>query len=393
MFETVGAVLEQLTGSFKRLDIDNIDRFNHRYATLFFIFASVLVLVRMHVGELINCWAPAEFADNWVEYANSLCWISNTYYVPPSKHDILSPENRTEISYYQWVPFVLLIQAFMCYLPCTLWGVFNKSLGTNIKGIITEITHIDMMLDDKTRSTRFQQIARHFHRLFKSSQVYDRSGACGRLKNDLANRHRGCGRLFGNYLITLYIILKLAHVGNVLLQIYMLQVILGTNYTFYGFQVLHQLATEGSFDSSRHFPTITLCDFEIRSIGRTIPYSVQCTLPVNIFNEKIFITVWFVLCLLLLINSLSLVYWLSVTFTTNRRRYLKKMLKVANKYDRERDQAKLAYLSNQYLRQDGVFILRLIGTRLGDLAAYELVEKLWMTTSGPFRDHSKPQEV
>lgn len=393
IFEVTAPLCEHLIDRFKRLDIDNIDRLNHRYATLFFILASVLVIVRMYVGELINCWAPAQFEDHWVEYANSLCWVSNTYYVPPSELDIMSVENRTEIAYYQWVPLVLLTQALLFYIPCALWAVLNKSLGADIKRIITLLRQEENTNPNK-RGKVNQIIAQHLNRLFNVTMIYPKSGPCGRFKNQLIKSQIGCGKRCGNYLVTLYILLKLIHLANTFLQIYMLNYFLGTNYTFYGIEVLRQLASKGSYDASIHFPKVTLCDFEIRSFGRNIPYSVQCTLPVNIFNEKIFITVWFVLCLLLLVNLVSLVHWVWVIFSTNRRRFFKRLLKVAgDKYDRSRDQAKLSFFTNQYLRQDGHFIMRLIGTHLGDVAVVDLVEKLWIKSAERYKKIEKCRDV
>lgn len=392
IFEVVAPLCEHLMDNFKRLDIDNIDRLNHRYATLFFILASVVVIVRMYVGELINCWAPAQFADHWVAYANSLCWISNTYYVPPTEHDIMAAGNRTEIAYYQWVPLMLLAQALMFYIPCALWGVINKSLGADIKRIITLLRQEENM-NPENREKMCLVIAKHLHRLFNITNTYPKSGLMGRLKNRLIESQIGCGRRFGNFLVAFYILLKLMHLGNIGLQFYMLHFFLGTNYTFYGVEVLSQLVSDGSYDASRHFPKVTLCDFEIRTFGKNIPYSVQCTLPVNIFNEKIFIAIWFMLCLMLLVNFLSLVHWVWIIFNTNRRQYIKRLLKIAGSFNRTEHQGKLTHFTNIYLRQDGHFILRLIGTHLGDVAVIGLVDKLWTTSTKCYLDYKREREV
>ena len=67
--------------------------------------------------------ADAHFSDPWIEYANSYCWIKNTYYLP--QHEVIPREHehwkRDTLTYYQWVPLILLIQALFYYLPCMAW--------------------------------------------------------------------------------------------------------------------------------------------------------------------------------------------------------------------------------------------------------------------------------
>lgn len=59
------------------------------------------------------------------DYVQTYCWVTNTYYLPPHESLGLSSHRRSKetmkISYYQWVPFILMGQAFMFILPSMIW--------------------------------------------------------------------------------------------------------------------------------------------------------------------------------------------------------------------------------------------------------------------------------
>ena len=68
----------------------------------------------------------------------SYCWVKNTYWLPfeheiPKEHE---DEKRHEILYYQWVPFILLIQASMFYAPHAIWRALNSKSGVDSDNIL-----------------------------------------------------------------------------------------------------------------------------------------------------------------------------------------------------------------------------------------------------------------
>ena len=63
-------------------DDDWADRLSRRYLSATFAVLSVAVTTKQLVGEPISCWCPAYFTDSHRHYTNSICWISNTFYVP-----------------------------------------------------------------------------------------------------------------------------------------------------------------------------------------------------------------------------------------------------------------------------------------------------------------------
>lgn len=106
-----------------RNDDDAVDRLNHRYTVVFFVIFTAIVTTTQYVGDPIHCWCPAYFTGNHEEYTNNICWISYTYYLPQNVVAGQQTAIKQHLGYYQWVPIVLLIQAFLFYLPSLLWQV------------------------------------------------------------------------------------------------------------------------------------------------------------------------------------------------------------------------------------------------------------------------------
>ena len=151
LFEAVEP-MSQVVHVFNRYDEDAVDRMNHKYSTIVFVILAIVVTTNQYVGEIIKCWAPAQFPDSWVEYTNSICWISNTYFVPMTETNILEAP-RKEIVYYQWVPLVLFAQALMFYCPCIHWATLNRSIGMDMNKIVKtcrDIEYLNPEARDKT---------------------------------------------------------------------------------------------------------------------------------------------------------------------------------------------------------------------------------------------------
>ena len=115
-----------------RSDDGVIDRLNHRYTISTLVIFSIVVSTKQFVGDRISCWIPAHFHGTWGAYAHSYCWTKNTYYLPFDEYipkDDEHYDHKQTITYYQWVPLILLFQALLFYLPCMLWRTFNNRSG------------------------------------------------------------------------------------------------------------------------------------------------------------------------------------------------------------------------------------------------------------------------
>jgi len=195
-----------------------------------------------------------------------------------------------------------------------------------------------------------------------------------------------CGNRRGNYLIVLYATAKLLYLLNVVAQFYLLDQFLGGGYRLYGLHAVLELTSEREWSGAvAVFPRVTLCDFSVRGyMGTVHPHTVQCVLPINFFSEKIYLVLWFWLALLGLLTALGLVRWAWVLLPERgRRRYVRQNLKIMARLrsdggpGTERDRKMSRRFTECYLRQDGVFVLKIVAKNSTDLVVADIVAALW----------------
>ena len=112
-------------------DSDYVDILHHHFAPLLFCFFSIVICAKQYlIGEPIQCWIPKEYSSAWEQYAENYCWVENTYFV--RSNETLKSNTKSIIYYYQWVPFVLILQGLMFYLPHYFWRMTNWMSGKSI---------------------------------------------------------------------------------------------------------------------------------------------------------------------------------------------------------------------------------------------------------------------
>ena len=362
-----------------RSDDDFVDRLSHRYTTFILVVFAIVVSTKQYVGEPINCWCPAHFTDNHEDYTNKVCWVSNTYFVPFNTKQLPEEqEPKQMISYYQWVPLILLCQALAFYLPCMVWRFLNNKAGIDLNNIVEAAVALQHTAYAETRDKTIRYMTKHLDRYLGATREY-RRGCCVNCKHFVSrNCCLICGRRYGNYLVFLYLFVKLLYIGNVLGQLFMLDAFLGTNYHVYGLQVIHRLIINEDWTASERFPRVTMCDFQIRQLGNIHRHTVQCVLPINLFNEKIFIFIWFWFVFVSLASIFSFITWLARSlFRLDQLRYVKRHLRAMDKLDKNEDKKVTGRFVSGYLRQDGVLILRILGINANDIVVSEILGELY----------------
>ncbi|GAA48026.1 innexin unc-7, partial [Clonorchis sinensis] len=121
---------------------------------------------------------------------------------------------------------------------------------------------------------------------------------------------RPCSPRSGSYLAGLYLIVKGLYVINSTGQLFLVSRFLGQPTVFYGFYMLLDLVHGDMWYETGKFPRVTFCDFDMRRMGSNYHrHTLQCVLGISMFNEKIFIFLWFWLMVISLMNINSFLRW------------------------------------------------------------------------------------
>ncbi|CAD5215400.1 unnamed protein product [Bursaphelenchus okinawaensis] len=363
--------VNQIKGINLSVDDDIIDKLNYYYTSTIIIVFAILVTGKQYVGHPIQCWVPATFTEPMEQYTENYCWVQNTYFLPLGEFipfEKAERENR-QIGYYQWVPFILALEAVFFYVPTLVWRFLTWQTGIHVQSLVNMACE-SRVLDYESRQRALQTIATNVQE-------------CLHIKNQLGTKKLKllnifiCTRSSGAAVTTLYIATKALYTINVFAQIMLLNTFLGARDKFYGIEVLGDILNGREWSESGHFPRVTLCDFEVKVLGNVHRHTVQCVLMINMFNEKIFLFLWCWYIILGTATFCSLLYWIYISYTPSRQlNFVGKYLTGIEGYKMV-DSQSLRRFVHHFLHQDGVFLLRMVATHAGELSCYELAKKLW----------------
>ena len=144
---------------------------------------------------------------------------------------------------------------------------------------------------------------------------------------------------------------------------------LGLRWVF-GLDVVKNLMQGRDLQITNLFPREGLCPVNIRLFGSTVRSTAQCVLPVNMFNEPIFIGLWFWMIIVGVTEILSTLVWLSRILSQRQEYFVIELLKLG-KGEVVREFVKT------HLQADGVLLLRLIQANVGTGMAQSIGKTLW----------------
>ena len=347
----------------------------------FFFLVSLNMSAKPLVSSPIQCWCPAQFEDHQVAYINNYCWVRNTYVVDFNQSLPMETNFRykTEIQYYQWTPLILLFQAMLFYFPRMFWMAFT-GYSLNLKKLL-------QMADGASLANwndRKQIVEGTVHYLMKYLKMRNYVSTQYKTMSKFKEVVVALGFHKGNYLVFVFLTTSLLYAASTLFQIWMVDILLGINFKTLGYDFLLRAVNGEYFNDQQRFPTVSYCDFDLRQMRNLQTWTVQCSLPINLFAEKVFIVDWFILVSMTTINVVYFLYNLVATILPYRAEdYVQKFL-VSDGVRAGRQQQIVRHLTSSqkefvhsYLRRDGVFIIWLFSNKINQVIASEIVIELW----------------
>ncbi|CAG9538774.1 unnamed protein product [Cercopithifilaria johnstoni] len=360
-------------------DDDATDRLHYLYTSNILLAFAVLISFKQFGGRPLECMFPSKFPGSWEQYAENYCWSRDTYYVQPDVHVAALKEDERytperQLSYYKWVPFFLLLQAACFRMPSIFWNYLSFSSGIRIHEIVEKAMD-PSNIDENIRSQNIETLTHHMQNALKFHRRISKR------KIEVHKQLKFLNVRYTAFFISLmYLITKTLYLANAALQLCILNKFLRTDANrWYGYDVIRDIINGTEWTTSGYFPRVSVCDFMVRQMGNIQRYSVQCVLIINMFNEKIFVFLWFWYLFLVLCTVLSLFYWLIVlTCPCFGRWFISRSLELSEmKFDPDTKAKEVDRFVRSYLRCDGLFVLRMVEIHAGILFGTDLIQSLW----------------
>ena len=266
--------------------------------------------------------------------------------------------------------------ALLFLLPRLVWRAFLRQSGLSIERIVKAIK------DQPDADKGIEQARRTLESYLGQSENLQGARCCGR-------QWQG---FYGCYTL-IYFSTKFLYVINSLGQFFLLNLFLSFNFTGFGVEVLRRTLNGEDWFESPRFPRVTMCDFMVRRLGSNQHwYAIQCNLPINMYNEKIFLCIWFWLIILTILNIVSIITWIVSLARARRVALVKQYLRISfasptpKNVEEESTQspADKILISTQdanrfvdYLTMDGYLLFEIIARNTDEVIAGKILGHLY----------------
>ncbi|KJH53487.1 innexin-3 domain protein [Dictyocaulus viviparus] len=291
---------------------DFVDRLNFGVTVYLLLFFVLITGSKQHFGNPIQCMVPPESPESWVLYYHDYCYIQDKlrifdmniqksveYETKQRAGADITPIGRflkedstkywsPRVMYYQWVPYVLFLQAIFFLIPKLFWKAVGSHWlhGIDFKTVIDEASKLRTLFGEDRASVLSNLV--NFIRYILNSK-YKRLS-------------------IGSSTVSIcYVVTKWLEVLNGFGQLYMLSCFIGQGDYFWGFSLLVSVLNGSDDPNVGVFPRIVLCDVTRFALANLHQDHMQCVLMLNFINEKIYTFLWFWIVFVSILSAFSAV--------------------------------------------------------------------------------------
>ena len=241
--------------------------------TLLCVF-SLIQTLKQHLGDPIMCSPVGTFEK---ELVNSYCWIHGTYIVDcgDGRHCLpgagrkgagpgMAGSERVSQVWYQWVIFVLFLQALCCYFPHYLWKVWEgKKISLLIQGLDGPTLDTGKEATEQKRGV----IVNYFYKNNRTHNLY----------------------------VAKFVFCEFLNLVNMIGQMYLMDRFFSGSFLDYGYNIMSSESGDNlEKEIIQVFPKIGKCSVNTYGVSGTIQtLDSFCVLPLNNFNGKFYFFLWF----------------------------------------------------------------------------------------------------
>jgi len=262
---------------------------------IFFLMGSMVGILSQYFGEPINC----DFKGIDSEMASDYCWIHGSSFIPQEYQahmkcivdldGVESKDDAPDTSYYQWVTFVMMVQAGTFMLPYRIWraleGGLIEEFGSEAK------TKIILEEEYGEDSLVMDQLVDKYVKFFR------------------AIWHRN------NWYFFMFVLCEILNCVVLFLNFWLTDVFLNGKFYTYGWDIIQYTRMSAEDQAVSINPFCTTFPLEVScsvpnvgAAGGGQYHNGLCVLSQNIINEKMYIAVWFWTVLLIFIIPLIVIY-------------------------------------------------------------------------------------
>ncbi|GAB6029067.1 hypothetical protein CHUAL_004852 [Chamberlinius hualienensis] len=285
-------------------------------AQMLFLFSLFNVLLLMF--DWIQCYSSTLHIPG--KMLNIYCWMQNTFVLPQRYDDVkvgtdiahpgidksTDMNERQYVTYYQWIPLVLLFQGILFKVPHILWKKLKHETIVNLvvgyQSPIAKNTPNSISTSDDEINIHLKLTVNYIFSKWKHRKHY-----------------------------WWYLFFVLLNLINVIGNIILLTKLFNTNVTNITWKSLAYFPIDYVKRSDvlmAVFPRMVKCSYYDYGVGGSVQvHDVLCVLPYNVYNEKLFALLlsWFFI--LAILTGLELIYWTFMLLPKCRYSYIFKPLK------------------------------------------------------------------